>query len=180
VKSFLSGAIVIVVLVAAVLYAVIDLGFVSLNADESPSALEKKYGTAALDASTKRHAPNAKNPVASTEANLLEGLKLYQARCASCHGNPSDPEPKLGRSFYPRVPAFLKDAPDMPANENFYIIKHGVAWTGMPAWGALLDDDAIWKLTVFLGELDKLPPRVDEEWKKVAVKGSKEDEPQPP
>ena len=41
----------------------------------------------ALDASTKRHAQDAKNPIPATDANLLEASKLYKTNCASCHGS---------------------------------------------------------------------------------------------
>ena len=30
----------------------------------------------------------------------------------------------------------------MPENQNFYIIQHGIRWTGMPAWNKTLNDDA--------------------------------------
>jgi mono/diheme cytochrome c family protein len=52
----------------------------------------------------------------------------------------------------------MEDAPDMPENENFYvIIKHGIRFTGMPGWGKNFSDDQIWKLTSFLSQIGKLP-----------------------
>jgi thiosulfate dehydrogenase len=59
----------------------------------------------------------------------------------------------------------MKRAPDMPDNENFYITKHGVRMTGMPAWGKILNDDQLWQVTTFLSHMDKLPPATDQEWK---------------
>ena len=63
----------------------------------------------------------------------------------------------------------MKRTPDMPDNQNFYITKHGVRLTGMPAWGKLYDDDKLWKVTTFLSHMDKLPPAVDQEWKNPAA-----------
>jgi mono/diheme cytochrome c family protein len=60
----------------------------------------------------------------------------------------------------------MEDAPDMSENENFYIIKHGIRFTGMPGWGNVFRDDQTWKLTAFLAQMGKLPPSVDQEWKK--------------
>jgi mono/diheme cytochrome c family protein len=162
------GIVIILGLIAVAVYAYLQFGFLSFRADQSPSAFEKKYAMAVLDASTERHAPDTKNPIQPTDANLLDGMKRYDANCAGCHGDPGDPEPVSGRSFYPRAPQFVKTPPDMPVNQNFYIIKHGVRWTGMPAWGNRFSDDQIWGLATFLSQMDKLPASVDREWKKGA------------
>jgi mono/diheme cytochrome c family protein len=165
-KFFLSGCVITLLLIAVGTYVFLSLGFFSFRADQTPSGFEQKYATEALDASTKRHAPVIKNPVPATDANLLEAVKLYKTNCANCHGDPGDPKPIVGASFYPPVPRFMEDAPDMPENENFYIIKHGIRFTGMPGWGNNFSDDQLWKLTAFLSQISKLPPSVDQEWKK--------------
>lgn len=148
------------------MYVFLDFGFLSFRAGQSPSGFEQKYATQAVDASIERPAPDIRNPIQTTDANLLEGMKLYKAHCTHCHGDPGDPQSVLGRSFYPPVPQFMEEPPDNPANQNFYITKHGIRLTGMPAWGNLLSDDQIWKLTAFLSQMEKLPPSVDQEWKK--------------
>jgi mono/diheme cytochrome c family protein len=51
-----------------------------------------------LDASTDRHAPDQKNPIEATQANLLDGIKLYRDHCAMCHGAPGHPENQFGPS----------------------------------------------------------------------------------
>lgn len=165
-KFFILGCLTTLVLIAIAGYFFLYLGLLNFQADQSPSAFETKYAGAALDASMTRHAPDAKNPIPTTEANLLDGTKLYQAHCAVCHGGPADSRSGVLAVFYPRVPQFTMDAPDMPDNHNFYIIKHGIRWTGMPAWGNQLTDDQIWKLAAFLSQMAKLPPAVDQEWKK--------------
>ena len=112
----------------------------------------------AVDASTERHAGERKNPAPATEENLVAGAQLYLNHCAGCHGVPSNPDAPFARSFYPPVPAFFKDAPDMPENQNFYIIAHGVRWTGMPAWNKTLTEAQIWQVVTFLSNIEKLPP----------------------
>jgi mono/diheme cytochrome c family protein len=84
-----------------------------------------------------------------------------------CHGSPQNPIADLGRAQYPKAPQFMKDPPtDMTEGMTYYIVKHGVARTGMPAWDKMLTESDIWKLTAFLKRMDKLPPAVDAEWKK--------------
>jgi hypothetical protein len=84
---------------------------------------------------------------------------------------------QLEESYYPPVPRFPEDAPDMPENENFYIIKHGIRLTGMPGCGNNFSDDELWKLTAFLSQMGKLPPSVEQEWKnsKSAAKSGNSD-----
>jgi thiosulfate dehydrogenase len=164
--KILVGCILTLLLIAVGAYLFLELGVFSFRADQTPSSFEQKHAMQALDASTKRHAPATKNPFPATDANLMEGAKLYKANCAFCHGDPANPKPVMGNSFYPPVPQFVEDAPDMPDNENFYIIKHGIRLTGMPSWGNSLSDEQIWKLSAFLSQMSKLPPSVDQEWKK--------------
>lgn len=82
-----------------------------------------------------RHAPPGRSPVQPTDVNLTDGMHLYQHDCAMCHTSPQHPEKNFGHPFYPPAPDFLKDAPNMEENQNYYIIKHGTRWTAMPAWG---------------------------------------------
>jgi mono/diheme cytochrome c family protein len=110
-----------------------------------------------------------KNPLQASEANLVSGADLYMNHCAGCHGLPSNSDSAFAKSFNPPVPVFFKDAPDMAENQNFYIIQHGVRWTGMPAWGASLSEMQIWQLVTFLGNVEKLPPAA---LKKLEVQGT--------
>ncbi len=142
-------------------YLYLRMGFLNSRADLQPSAFEKRNPMAFMDASADRHAPDEKNPIQPTEANLTDGVKLYKTHCAACHGAPDHPERQFGHPFYP-------PAPDMPENQNFYVIPHGVRWTGMPAQKNTLRNDEIWKLVTFLDRTDKLPPAVEEEWKRSA------------
>ncbi|HYL46503.1 MAG TPA: c-type cytochrome [Candidatus Limnocylindrales bacterium] len=162
-KSFLFGIIftLIVLILGASVYS--KMGYLDTRADISPPAIEKHVAMEVVDASTERHAPEMKNPIAPTEPILVEGAKLYMNHCAGCHGIPSNADSQFGRSFYPPVPQFFTDAPDMPDNQNFYITKHGIRWTGMPAWGKTLSDTQIWTVTAFLANIEKLPPSAKKE-----------------
>lgn len=166
---FLIGFLFAVVLLLSALFCYVRFGFVDPRADVEPGPMEKELAMPALDAALDRHAPNAKNPLQPTDENLLAGMKIYQANCAGCHGDISHPHPPLADSFYPRVPQFVEDAPDMPENQNFYIIQHGVRLSGMPAWKATLKEPELWQVTTFLSHMDKLPPPVLDAWKSAAA-----------
>ncbi|MGH9587930.1 MAG: c-type cytochrome [Acidobacteriaceae bacterium] len=115
-----------------------------------------------------KRAPNVKNPIAPTDANLIAGMKVYQTNCASCHGDIHQPHGMLAEALYPRAPQFMEDAPDMPENQNFYIIQHGIRLSGMPAWKQILSDQQMWQVTTFLSQMGKLPPNVSDRWKALA------------
>jgi thiosulfate dehydrogenase len=156
-KSFSLGILFTLAVLLAGGYWLMKSGRVDFGADQQPSATESKLAMAAVDASTDRRAPVQDNPVQPTEENLVAGAKLYLNHCGGCHGVPSHPNSTFAVSFYPPVPGFFEDAPDMSENQNFYIIQHGIRWTGMPAWKSTLDDTQIWQTVVFLSHLNKLP-----------------------
>ena len=156
--KFLLGIVFTIVIIFVGGFLLLKKGYMSMAADVEPLPLEKSLAMGAVDASTERHAAERKNPTPATEENLVAGAQLYLNHCAGCHGVPSNPDPPFGRSFYPPVPAFFKDAPDMPENQNFYIIAHGVRWTGMPAWNKTLTEAQIWQVVTFLTNIEKLPP----------------------
>ncbi len=157
-KAFLFGVILTLFALVAGGYFLLKSGRMSFNADQEPSAVEEHLAMSAVDASTERNAPEMKNPAPADESNLVAGAKLYLDHCAGCHGLPANPESQFGRSFNPQVPAFFKDAPDMPENQNFYIIQHGIRWTGMPSWKNTLNETQTWQLVTFLSNVQKLPP----------------------
>ena len=157
-KGFILGILFTLIVLAAGGWWCLKQGYIDFAADQKPSSTEEKIAMDAVDASTDRRAPDAKNPLAPTEANIAAGAQLYLDHCAGCHGVPSNPDSQFGRSFNPPVPEFFKDAPDMSESQNFYIIQHGIRWTGMPAWGQTLSDTQIWEIVKFLGNVEKLPP----------------------
>ena len=168
-RKFFLGVVVTLVVLGGGAYLYLRLGFLDLRATLQPSAFEKRTAMSFMDASTDRHAPDQKNPIGPTDANLTEGVTLYKQHCAMCHGAPDHPEKKFGHPFYPPAPQFIKEAPDMPENQNFYIIQNGVRWTGMPAWENTLTGEQIWKLVTFLSHMNKLPPAVETEWQKPGI-----------
>jgi thiosulfate dehydrogenase len=156
--KFLLGIVFTIVIIFVGGFLLLKKGYMSMAADVEPLPFEKSLAMGAVDASTERHAGERKNPTPAAEENLVAGAQLYLNHCAGCHGVPSNPDAPFGRSFYPPVPAFFKDAPDMPENQNFYIIAHGVRWTGMPGWNKTLTEAQIWQLVTFLTNIEKLPP----------------------
>jgi mono/diheme cytochrome c family protein len=71
----------------------------------------------------------------------------------------------IARGEYPAPPQFASEGvEDDPPGWTFWKIKNGIRWTGMPAWGDKLKDPEIWTITLFLSNMDKLPPASQQVW----------------
>jgi thiosulfate dehydrogenase len=167
--KFFGGIIFTLAVIGIGGYFMLHAGMINIVADQTPSKLERRMAGTALDASVEKRSASLKNPLEPTDAVLTEGMHIYLQNCAGCHGSPKETDSKFGSSFNPHAPQFMKRAPDMPDNQNFYIAKHGVRLTGMPAWGKLYSDDQLWQVTTFLSHMEKLPPAVDQEWRASAA-----------
>jgi mono/diheme cytochrome c family protein len=72
--------------------------------------------------------------------------------CTSCHLAPGLAQTELRQGLYPQPPDLSKHGVHDPA-EAFWVIKHGVKLTAMPAWGRSHDDAAIWDMVAFVRQL---------------------------
>jgi len=155
-KGFILGVVTMVVILAlGLLFAF--LGFVCMRADNPPSKMETALAGHAMDASVARAAPKLTNPVTADETNLVTGARLYAEHCTLCHGDPAHPESPLADSLNPPAPQFTNEMADMPENQNFYIIQHGIRWTAMPGWKNVLSEQQTWQLVIFLSHMNNLP-----------------------
>ena len=141
------------------------LGFFPTAANVEPPHIERRIAMGAVDASMDRHAPRVTNPLTPTDQNLEDGMKLYTMNCALCHGGMDRKPSSLAHSFYPPAPNLIADPPDDPEWHTYFTIRTGIRYTGMPAWDKTLTEPDMWKITMLLSHLDKLPPTVQEYWK---------------
>lgn len=107
-----------------------------------------------------------KVPPMSDTALLQEGFSHYNEMCVTCHGGPGLEPDELEKGLYPRPPQFYK-SDDMPGTqEAFWIIKNGIKYTSMPAFGPTHSDPKIWAITDFLlNKMKKMSPEEYQQWK---------------
>jgi mono/diheme cytochrome c family protein len=163
-RKFVCGVLTGIVLVPLGFFCVLQAGFWPTAATSQPSSWESRMALRALQASVERAALPQPNPITASEENLLAGMKTFKNGCAGCHGDADRPSQWGTTSFYPRVPQFAREPPQLTESQMFWAVKHGVRYTGMAAWDGLLPDDEIWKVVTFLSHLEHLPPRVAEEF----------------
>lgn len=103
------------------------------------------------------HAKGITVPPLDDPALLAEGAEHYAAMCSGCHLAPGKSNTELRAGLYPQPPNFSEHA-HADAAEAFWVIKHGIKMTAMPAWGASHNDQAIWGLVAFVRQLPELSP----------------------
>ncbi|HEX9304574.1 MAG TPA: c-type cytochrome [Thermoanaerobaculia bacterium] len=102
------------------------------------------------------------NPEPSNPEVLRDAMEHFADHCASCHGNDGRGQTEIGGNLYPKPPDMTgSDTQRLSDGELFFIIKNGVRFTGMPAWGSDTreDDRASWQLVHFIRHLRELTPQ---------------------
>lgn len=99
------------------------------------------------------------NTLASEEL-VRRGAGNYDAMCVNCHLAPGIDDSEIRQGLYPSPPNLSKVAAEelsgTPARQ-FWIIKHGIKGSGMPAWSkGGMDDGAIWEIVAFLQKLPSM------------------------
>lgn len=148
--SFVAIASTIVLALAAIfIYA----GIYNIGADAHHTS-----GTAALiegvrERSIAMRARDINPPADLGSADrIAAGAGLYAEMCTGCHLGPGIAPTELSQGLYPQAPVF-KGRPEHPPREQFWVIKHGIKMTAMPAWGVTHNDDLVWNMVAFVQKL---------------------------
>ena len=163
-RNFILGVVVTLVVLILGGLGVALLGFMPTQCERRTSA----------DWSAARHerrgclhgapCPARDKPVPPTDENLIDGMKIYTMNCAGCHGGLDNKPSPLANSFYPPPPQLILIRPMIPM-AHLLRVRTGIRYTGMPAWDKALSEQDMWKVTVFLSHIEKLPPAVQDYWK---------------
>jgi mono/diheme cytochrome c family protein len=145
VAAFGAIAALIAVLVAA-------LPFALTHRQDLP--LERAYGNAAVAVVSRVLGGDAPNPLANDPRVLSTGRAAYTGSCAVCHGAKGDGRGVFGRSTYPDATDFTGDAAKNRTDAQlFWIVKNGLGFTAMPAFGGQYKDAEIWAIVVYIRAL---------------------------
>lgn len=95
-------------------------------------------------------------PPLDDPAMALKGAGHYATSCMPCHGAPGHPRPLVVRRMVPEPPYLPGLVDTLEADELFWVVKHGIKYTAMPAWVAQERDDEVWAMVAFLQRLPRL------------------------
>jgi len=96
------------------------------------------------------------------DSMIGEGLEEFHTMCVLCHGAPGVERSEIGTGLYPLPPDLAKSADDLSKEEIFWVTKHGMKMTGMPAFGPTHGDRTIWAMVAVV---EKLPEWSPEDYK---------------
>ena len=118
----------------------------------------------------------------NTSDRLLAGGADYNDMCTSCHLKPGKTDSDFTIGLYPAPPNLTAKA-DAHGHEHssdtgseeaaiqrqFWIIKHGIKASGMPAWGPTHSDERIWNMVAFL---QRLPSLTEDQYQILTARGN--------
>jgi cytochrome c553 len=131
-------------------------GLYNIGADEHHTKPVYALMQTLRERSIEQHAKNLEVPNLDDPPLILKGAGQYAAMCIGCHLAPGMADSEIRPGLYPQPPELSKFRPD--PREAFWVIKHGIKMSAMPAWGSSHDDATIWSMVAFLQKLPDLTP----------------------
>lgn len=154
-KTLITLAIVVIVgLMGAIGF--VYSGLYDVGASSPHSGFVNWLLSTTSHASVERRARDIEVPNLEAEALQLAGVNDFNGMCAGCHGAPGQDPEAIGQGLNPPPPDLAESAKEMTPAELFWVTKNGIKMTGMPAWGATHDDDALWPVVALMKKLPDL------------------------
>jgi cytochrome c553 len=165
-KKFLFAGLALIAVGFAGLAAFVWSGLYSVAASEGHRPFVQWVLEFGMRRSVETHALGIETPPLNDLALFERGIGHFQGGCAPCHGAPGVPPNPIAQQMLPTPPDLSKAAPHWKPHQLFWIVKHGLKYTGMPGWPAPARNDEIWALVAFLVRLPGISP---EEYRKLAL-----------
>ena len=97
-------------------------------------------------------------PEKISPAMVTAGASAYKSMCQHCHAGPGAEREDWASGMRPRPPHLTEVAAGWELNQIYWIAKHGLKMTGMPAFGPTHDDQTLWGIAAFVKELPAMTP----------------------
>jgi len=160
--QLLKSILIVLVVVGAAGLGFIYSGVYPIGADDHHTRVVHWALETLREQSIARSSRDIQVPPLDDPGLLLSGGADYNEMCARCHLKPGKSESDFSLGLYPSPPnltvADEDGNGDDLAAERFWIIKHGIKASGMPAWGATHSDERIWAMVAFLSRLPDMTP----------------------
>lgn len=155
-KTIVLTALVVLVLVLLGAAGMMFFGAANVAATSEPPPFMRWALATTRERAVELQARQIAVPDLSGEQMIDNGFRGYRDMCATCHTPPGqDPSP-IAQGLNPQPPDLAEIDGARSAAEMFWVIKHGIQMTGMPAWGPTHSDQEIWELVAFLRKLPSL------------------------
>ncbi|GLS38620.1 cytochrome c [Mesorhizobium tianshanense] len=133
------------------------IGFFNVGASSGHWKITEWFLHFAMQSAVRTYALAVDVPAALPRHAIQPAAGHFARGCAICHGAPGEPRSPVVERMLPQPPD-LAGSGEWTDAQLFRIVKHGVRFTGMPAWPTQERDDEVWAMVAFLREL----PSMDE------------------
>ncbi|MGE0370687.1 MAG: cytochrome c [Gammaproteobacteria bacterium] len=152
------GALGVLVLAGAVGLIVVYTGAYNVAATERHTSFVRWALDTTFENSVKRRAADIVPPDSITPEMITAGAVSYKAMCQHCHAGPGIERDEWASGMLPQPPHLTEAAAEWTLQQVFWLVRHGVKMSGMPAFGPTHDDQAIWSIAAFVKELPAMTP----------------------
>jgi mono/diheme cytochrome c family protein len=137
----------------------------SLTAVEEPGRLETSLADWSKHFLIRRASRKGISaPPKGKKASIAEGDMLYGIDCSMCHGRDGHGRTDVGRWMYPRAADLTSPEVQTYSDRDlFWILKNGIRFSGMPAFGKVETDEHIWNLVDYLRTISQQSQRKSSE-----------------
>lgn len=113
----------------------------------------------AMHNAVRRRASDITPPPLQDRQLVQRGALCFRDKCVQCHGGPGVAQGDIGKSMQP-LPGPLVDARQRwQPRELYWITRHGIRMSGMPAWEFRLSEQDLWAVVAFMQTLPDLSPK---------------------
>lgn len=159
------SAVVITLVVAAALAVLAGVaymysGLYNVAATAPHSALSRWILQTTQKNSVQAHAEKVGTPPQLSAEQLRHGVEHFADTCVQCHGAPGVERGELGKGITPTPPDLSETVAEWSDQELYWIVKHGIKFAGMPAFGPTHSDEELWALVAFLKRLPETTPEL--------------------
>lgn len=148
--ALLGGALAVMLIAAGAWLGFVYSGFYNVAATEEHSPLVEWALETISERSVQHRAGELPAPLPTDSATLVHAFEHYRLMCEVCHGGVGVERSEIARGLSPRPPRLARAASDWTDAELFWIVKHGIKATGMPAFGPTHDDASLLQIVAIV------------------------------
>ena len=140
----------------------VESGFYNIGADDHHTKIVLDMIDQLRERSIGVRARAVEVPPLEDPKRVMAGAQSYAALCVGCHLAPGVTKSDIRPGLYPHPPNLAQeDTKD--TQRAFWIIKHGIKMSAMPAWGKSLDDAKVWDIVAFVRKMPDMTPETYQE-----------------
>jgi len=158
-KRVVAASLLMAALVGTGAFALVSLGLVSISASSGHWKATGWLLHYAMRRAVSTQSMGIEVPPLDDPALVLKGAGHYHTGCLACHGGPGEERSLIVQQMTPEPPYLPPRVEHWTPQELFWIVKHGVKFTAMPAWPAQQRDDEVWAMVAFLRAIPGMSPK---------------------